>query len=116
MHDVRPIEESRVKIDVEWPAPEAAVLTVAGVLDIATTPELRARLEEALSERLDALTVDLSDVTFIDSTALAALVHANRRLRGENELLVLLGTDSYARVILEATGLDRCLNVVTVRA
>lgn len=109
------LEESCAKIDVERPSPAAAVLTVAGVLDIATTPELRARLDEALAEPLDALTVDLTDVTFIDSTALAALVHANRRLRQGNELLVLLRTDSYARVILEATGLDRCLNVVTVR-
>ena len=109
------LEESCANIDVERPAPAAAVVTVAGVLDIATTPTLRARLDEALAEPLDALTVDLTDVTFIDSTALAALVHANRRLRQGNELLVLLGPGSYARVILEATGLDRCLNVVTVR-
>jgi anti-sigma B factor antagonist len=110
------LENSCVKIDVERPTPDAVVLTAAGVLDIATTPELRTRLDEVLATPLAALTVDLTDVTFIDSTALAALAHANRRLRGGTELLVLLGEDSYARVILEATGLDRVLNVVTARA
>ena len=50
-------------------------LVVHGELDIATAPELQ-RLLEGLRRRHHAVVLDLSAVTFIDSTGLSALMDA----------------------------------------
>ena len=51
-------------------------LKVAGELDLAASEDLRAALAELRDGGVD-VTIDLASVTFIDSTALAVLVHAH---------------------------------------
>jgi anti-sigma B factor antagonist len=57
------------------------VIAVAGELDIATAPELCARLDATRSARKPRLLVDLSDVDFCDSTGLRALLGAASEVR-----------------------------------
>jgi anti-sigma B factor antagonist len=52
---------------------------VSGELDLATAPALREHLANALSRCGAALVVDLTDVTFCDSSGLGALVATHRR-------------------------------------
>jgi anti-sigma B factor antagonist len=55
----------------------AAVLTAAGEIDFATGPQLRAALAEVLAEDgVEAVIVDLREVVFMGSTAIAVLVDA----------------------------------------
>jgi len=54
-------------------------IAVGGELDILTTPQLRAALERAAGQRRHVV-LDLAEVTFIDSTALHALLNAERAL------------------------------------
>jgi anti-sigma B factor antagonist len=56
------------------------VVMVEGELDIATAPRLISVLNRAVQEALRSLVVDLSDVNFMDSTGLALLINAHRRL------------------------------------
>lgn len=56
------------------------VLMVEGELDIATAPRLISVLNEAVQDALSSLVVDLSQVGFMDSTGLALLINAHRRL------------------------------------
>ena len=56
------------------------VLAVEGELDIATAPRMIAALNEALAETDSALVVDLTEVVFMDSTGLALLMNARRRV------------------------------------
>jgi anti-sigma B factor antagonist len=90
-----------------------ASVVVAGDVDIATVGTLRAALEQALASKPESLTVDLTAVTFIDSTGLAALVKAGRALPRTERLVVVLEPESYARVVFDATGLAHCLTLVT---
>jgi anti-anti-sigma factor len=53
-------------------------VTVAGRLDAARCPELRAEIDRRIVDGCQALTVDLHDAAFIDSVGLAALVKAMR--------------------------------------
>jgi anti-anti-sigma factor len=99
-------------LEVERPAPGAVVITVRGELDISGAPALREVLERSVAERPESLVLDLTGVSFMDSIALAVVVQASRSLGHANQLLIVVGTDSYARLILEATGLTHCLNVV----
>ena len=51
--------------------------------------------------------VDLSGCTFLDSTALAILVEANRRLGDANGALKIIGAAPAILRPFELTGLDR---------
>ena len=87
-------------------------LTLSGELDAYDAPALRAAFADAVSG-LDggAVVLDLSDVTFLDSTALGTIVGLLRRVReGGGELRVVL-PETEARRIFELTALDRALDI-----
>ena len=95
--------------EIEAGAP-GPILHVAGELDVATTPELRARLHRALTSGATGVVVDLSGVTFIDSTALAAIVAARAKIGPQGRLAVVASTP-FVELVLEASGLHRVLSV-----
>lgn len=103
-------------LTVEPCGADRVAVTACGELDITSVPGLRAELERVAAARPDSVVLDLTGVGFVDSVALAAIVRASRMLGGADRLLIVVGADSYARLILDATGLARCLNVVTARA
>jgi anti-sigma B factor antagonist len=88
------------------------LLAVTGDLDIATVPALRERLAAITDAAPRRLLLDLRDVSFMDSTALAAVVHTKKRLGDDGELTLVIAADSYPRLIFEVAGLDGILNVV----
>jgi anti-sigma B factor antagonist len=56
------------------------LLTVEGELDITTAPRMISALNEAIADMSAPLVVDLTDVVFMDSTGLALLINARRRV------------------------------------
>jgi anti-sigma B factor antagonist len=93
--------------------PGAIAVTLSGELDAYDAPALRAAFAGAVDVLGDrALVVlDLEGVSFLDSSALGAIVGLLKRVRErERELRVVLPTSS-ARRIFELTGLDRTLDV-----
>jgi anti-sigma B factor antagonist len=59
-----------------------AVLCLSGDIDINSAPRLREQLGALRAAGQQAVVVDLADVTFLDSSALGALVAAHRDLTG----------------------------------
>ncbi len=84
------------------------VLSAEGELDLHTS----AQLDEALrSTESSHVILDLTEVPFIDSTALGIVMASTKRLRAQGrELIVCAGNPTVSRV-LSITGLDRSLNV-----
>jgi anti-sigma B factor antagonist len=66
------------------------LLAVEGEIDIATAPRMIAALNEVLAEIESPLVVDLSSVVFMDSTGLALMMNARRRVtrRGQGFAIV----------------------------
>src|SRR5262249_61249236 len=58
----------------------STVVSLAGELDLYNAQRLRETLLACCAERPDRLIVDLSDVKFIDSTALGVLIEARTRM------------------------------------
>ncbi len=84
----------------------AVVLTLRGELDLRSSPNLRVQLAD-LVRRCDAdVVLDLEDVSFIDSTGLAAMLNALRRLTRARRRLILVCADGPVRRILRLTRLD----------
>ncbi len=84
-----------------------ATVTVKGELDIATAPALADQLRGLLADGTCRLTVDLSEMTFIDSTGLATLVWALRAAREGDGDIVLHAPQRCVRKVLEISGADR---------
>jgi len=94
----------------------SVLLTIAGELDIATVPVVRERLSDLTEAGARRLVVDLRDVSFMDSTGLAAFIHAKMRLGDEGHMTLVMEPDSYARLIFEVAGLVGVLEVVETLA
>jgi anti-sigma B factor antagonist len=75
------------------------LLDVEGELDIATAPRMIAALNEAFADMALPLVVDLSRVDFLDSTGLALLMNAHRRLlRGGHGFAIVCPGGPISRV------------------
>jgi anti-sigma B factor antagonist len=96
--------------------PAGRLLAVCGELDIATVPELRERLDAAVDAGVKRLVLDLSDIAFMDSVAMAAILHARTQLGKDGRLAVVLGRESYTQLVFEIAGLPRCLALFETRA
>ncbi len=81
----------------------SAVLAVAGEVDAATVDQFRTALLDA--QHSPRVVVDLSGVTFMDSTGINALVGAYHRMPQNGELRVV-GLRSNVQRVFEITGLD----------
>jgi anti-sigma B factor antagonist len=88
---------------------ERALISVSGELDLYTARRLQARIDEAGAVGADTVLVDLSEISFIDSTALAVLVQETKRLEGRGHSLVLVTNDPRTLRVVEVTGLNRVL-------
>ena len=85
------------------------VVALVGELDLYRLPALTEALESATSA--GRVTVDLREVTFLDSTTLALLIREQRRLRDDGrELLVVVGPET-PLTAFAVTGLDRMLTI-----
>jgi anti-sigma B factor antagonist len=84
------------------------VVTVTGEFDMALAGMVRQRLGAHLEA--DEVILDLSQVTFIDSTGLGVIAQANRVLNaGEHKRLRVIGKHPPVLEVFEAAGLDQLL-------
>lgn len=87
------------------PSRSVQTLALAGELDVARAPELRRVLLD-VPEGVQHVVVDLTEVSFLDSTVLGVLVGANKRLRSRGSALALVGASGIPLKALRLTGLD----------
>ena len=85
------------------------VVRVAGDLDLATVSELEDALSRA--DPVDRLVIDLSECTFLDSSALRAIAQAGRTRESAGEEASLVVSDPGIRRVLEIAALDTMLPV-----
>jgi anti-anti-sigma factor len=98
-------------------ADDTTVVKVAGEIDMETGPAFQQGLLRALGAGRGGLIVDLSQATFLDSTALTSLVNAFddlRRQGGGN--LVIVATDARMRALFDVARLDRDFRIFETRA
>jgi anti-sigma B factor antagonist len=82
----------------ETSAAGACLLTVAGELDMAAAPLLSERLNDLIRTGSGDLVLDLERVTFVDSTGLAVMLNALRRLtRARRQMAVVIGNGAVRR-------------------
>jgi anti-sigma B factor antagonist len=88
----------------------AVVVRLSGEIDLDVALEFRSGLLTA-AENGPNVVVDFTDVTFIDSSGLSALILASRDIAGRGGTLVLAGPRGAVREVLSTTRLDQVLTV-----
>jgi len=87
------------------------IVSVTGEIDAATSPALRARLLEQASQDNPTIVIDMTGVSFLDSTALGTLVSVRQRyleFGGEVRLVI---ADPPIIKVFEITGLTEAFPI-----
>ena len=87
------------------------VVAVTGEIDLFTAPELKSTLADAVEAGHTRIVVDLTQTTFLDSTALGVLIGAVKRLRSQDGVLTIVNTDPNIAKTFEITGLDQIFTI-----
>ncbi|HEX5852305.1 MAG TPA: STAS domain-containing protein [Solirubrobacteraceae bacterium] len=86
------------------------VLSIAGELDLNTATELARRVEDGLGRGASRVTLDLSALTFMDSSGLRLLIELDQRAgRDSWELGLIAPKHESASAVLRLTGADLAL-------
>ncbi len=93
----------------------AFLISVSGEGDMYTAPCLRDELVEAIASGSKKVLVDMTDVSFVDSTVLGLLVQANKRLRAAGGRLAVACGDANVVRVIQLTALDRLFGVYPSR-
>jgi anti-sigma B factor antagonist len=89
---------------------ETQLVQIHGDVDLKTARSFRAALDEAAQDGKQRLIVDMSEVPFMDSSGLAALIGAQKAFRDQTRLIVVCPDN--LRRIFEVTRLDSIVCVV----
>jgi stage II sporulation protein AA (anti-sigma F factor antagonist) len=98
----------RTQLDRNGP-PDALVVT--GELDVASGPALEHAVGRVLDGQGADFRLDLSTLTFIDSTGARSLVRVHRRLESIGRRLVIVSPSPPVRRVIELLGLDALMDV-----
>jgi anti-sigma B factor antagonist len=87
------------------------VLSLKGEIDLHVSPSVTASLNAMVEKKPRRLVVDLSDVTYIDSAGLAALIEAMQKVEGYGGKFLLAGLQETVRSIFEISRLDQVFQI-----
>jgi anti-sigma B factor antagonist len=92
--------------------PNGATMTLSGELDLAAVPELNREVASIIAkDETPDLLIDLALVTFLDSSGLAFLVSAHKRLLNAGAQLTIVGATPQIRRLFEITGLTEVFDI-----
>ena len=87
------------------------VVVLEGEFDALAVAELRPELEQIQQEHVGNVVVDLSEVSFIDSSGIGALVFLYKRLVERGSNLALLGVNGQPLELLRMLRIDRVIQI-----
>lgn len=102
---------SHVSLSDEAVDADTQLLRARGELDLYAAPELKRRLASAIDAGKTRIVVDLTDASFMDSTALGVLLGALKRLRVRDGALAVASEQPTILRILEVTGMNQVLDL-----
>ena len=83
----------------------AVVVRLKGELDLATAPELQRELLGILEQPCSSLTLDLGELTFLDSSGLGALYRARQAAEAASVTLTLESVPRHVLRVLDVTAM-----------
>ncbi len=91
--------------------PQPNVLPLEGEIDLHVSPQMSNSLAAMIKKKPARLVVDLSRVTYIDSSGLAVLIEAMQNVGGYGGKFSLAGLQEAVRPIFEIARLDQVFQI-----
>jgi anti-sigma B factor antagonist len=101
------LEAGDFRLEEDEPRPGAVVISVHGDLDLHSADQLAEMLVIVVDRGPSLLVIDLSDVEFVDSQGLGALLRGTRRFGADKERFRLVVPAREIRRVFEITALDQ---------
>ena len=98
-----------MEIDTSEVAGRIAVVRLDGRLNMVAAPRLKAAIEGVVDAGGTHVVVDLTAVSFMDSSGLGALIAALKKARQAHGDLRIAGVNEQVGTVLNLTNLDRVL-------
>jgi anti-sigma B factor antagonist len=86
---------------------KSVLLTINGILNAHTAPDLKQKIEAMIDAGNRKLIVDMSEVEFVDSSGLAAIVSGLKKTHALDGSLVLVGVHPNVMEVFRLTLLDQ---------
>ncbi|MBY6024572.1 anti-anti sigma factor [Priestia aryabhattai] len=99
-----------LKIDVQDAGQEYRI-TLAGEIDAYTAPNLKEKFMEIAEQDGVKITIDLTDVSYMDSTGLGVFIALLKASKKHNGSLRFVGVSERLKRLFDITGLTDILNV-----
>jgi anti-sigma B factor antagonist len=88
------------------------IIDVRGKVDLFSSPKMRSAILQAINSKgVAQVSVNLSEVTYIDSSAVATLVEGLQLARRRNCRFILFGLQDAAKEVLRLARLDRIFEI-----
>lgn len=84
-------------------------------LDTSTAPEYKSEFVKLQAEGNSNIIVDLSDVKYVDSSGLSALLVGNRCFSDAGGIFVLVGMNEHVMKLIKISQLDKVLNILPTK-
>jgi anti-sigma B factor antagonist len=93
------------------PGSDRYVIAASGEVDLASSPELDIAIIAAIKSGSSSLVIDLTDVSFMDSSGLGVIVRGLKRCREADKDLDLVITNERVLKVFGITGLDQVIPI-----
>lgn len=87
------------------------VISPQGILDGTQAKEFRTEVDQSLRDGAKIILVDFSDVTFMDSSGLGALVLALKAIRSKESKIMLCSINEQVKMLFELTSMDKVFKI-----
>ncbi len=89
----------------------AHVLHLSGEIDLNEKPKVMAQLDPLLDNRSNPIVIDLSEVTYVDSSGIAIFIDALQRARQYGGRIGLTSLRENVRMVFEIAKLDQVFQI-----
>ena len=96
--------------------PQPEVVALEGEIDLHESPQVMERLNPLIARRSPAIHLDLSRVSYIDSSGLAAFIDAMQRIQAYGGDFALVAMRESVRKIFEISRLDQVFKIYPAKA
>ncbi|WP_101773726.1 STAS domain-containing protein [Peptostreptococcus faecalis] len=84
---------------------------LSGELDISSSEDLTRELNSDIDKKISDIKLDMSNLDYIDSTGIGAVVVAMKRLKENNKEIYIYNAKDNVKKIFRITGLDQIIRM-----
>jgi anti-anti-sigma factor len=103
-------EPALLRVVIDQSGNGLSIVALAGELDLSTIPRLEGRLLDEIRGQ-DRVVVDLTRLTFIDSSGIGLLIKAHQTANGRGALHTVVSRGSQVERVFELAGIGTCLPI-----